>query len=91
MFHPTLNTIKGVVLAPTLRDLNEEEIKDGLKDQGVVEFKKITKFVDNKVVNTPLHILHFILYQLPKEIRIGFLNCKIEPYIPNPTLTIFYP
>lgn len=82
--HPTLNIIKGVVFAPTLRDLSVEEITDGLKEQGVVDCRKITKFTDNHVVNTPLHILHFNLYQLPKEIKIGFLNCKIEPYIPNP-------
>ena len=38
--HKTLNTIKGVIFAPTLRDLSEDEIIDGLKDQGVVSCKK---------------------------------------------------
>lgn len=86
--HNTLNTVKGVIFAPTLKDLNAEEIKEGLKSQGVIDCNKITKFVDNKTINTPLHILHFNRYQLPKEIKIGFLNCKIDPYIPNNVKTV---
>lgn len=35
--HPTLNTIKGVIFAPVLKDLKEEDIINGLKDQGVVK------------------------------------------------------
>lgn len=46
--------------------------------------KKNTKFIDNKITNTSLHILSFNLYKLPAEIKIGFLVCKIDPYIPNP-------
>lgn len=34
--HPTLNIIKGVIFAPTLKNLKEEEIVEGLKDQGIV-------------------------------------------------------
>ncbi|KAI8115084.1 hypothetical protein CVS40_12656 [Lucilia cuprina] len=82
--HPTLNIIKGVVFAPSLKELSEQEITDGLKNQGVVDCKKITKFIEGKVTNTPLHILHFDQYRLPKEIKIGFLNCKVDPYIPTP-------
>ena len=82
--HPTLNITKGVIFCPALKELSEKEITDGLRDQGVVDCKKITKFNDGKVTNTPLHILHFNHYSLPKEIKIGFLNCKVEPFIPNP-------
>lgn len=82
--HPSLNTSLGVIFSPELKNLSEEEIKEGLSDQQVTECKKITKFIDGKVTNTPLHILSFNLYELPTEIKIGFLKTKVEPYIPKP-------
>lgn len=82
--HTTLNITKGVIFCPSLKELSEKEITDGLRDQGVVECKKITKYNDGKTENTPLHILHFNQFSLPREIKIGFLNCKVEPFIPTP-------
>ena len=84
MLHPTLNTVKGVVFAPALRFLSEKEIIEGLKDQDVVDCKKITKFINGDIVPTSLHILSFNRYELPSEIKIGFLNAKIDPYIQAP-------
>jgi hypothetical protein len=40
--------------------------------------------IDGQIVNTPLHILSFDLYDLPKEITLSFLKVKVEPYIPTP-------
>jgi hypothetical protein len=82
--HQNLNTIKGVVYSTNLVSLTEKEIIDGLKEQQVIDCKKITKMRDGKIVNTPLHILSFNLYQLPKEINVSFLKVKVEPYIPAP-------
>ena len=84
MLHPTLNTVKGVLFAPALRFLSEKEILEGLKDQDVVDCKKITKFINGDIVPTSLHILSFNRYELPSEIKIGFLNAKIDPYIQAP-------
>ena len=82
--HPTLNTVKGVVYSKFLSQLSEEEIVIGLKEQEVIECKKITKFVDGKIINTPLHILSFNLYDLPTEINIAWQKTKVEPYFPTP-------
>ena len=82
--HPTLNINKGVIFAPPLRDLNEKEIMDGLKDQNVVEIYKIKKFVDGSLIPTSLHILSFNLFEIPKEVKVGFLNFKVDPYVPAP-------
>ncbi|XP_065365442.1 uncharacterized protein LOC135958463 [Calliphora vicina] len=63
LYHPSLNIIKGVIFAPTLRDLKEDEIKEGLKDQGVVDCKKITKFLDEAA----LKITDKQTYDIPIE------------------------
>jgi len=40
--HRTLNTSCEVIRAPDLRDCSEEEIVDGLRNQGVSKGKRIT-------------------------------------------------
>lgn len=82
--HPTLNTIKGVIYSNFLTNLSESEIVDGLRQQGATECKKVTKVKEGKVVNTPLHIISFDLYDLPKEVNIAWMKVKVEPYIPSP-------
>lgn len=82
--HPTLNTVKGVIFAPSLRQLSDTDIVEGLRDQGVTGCQKIKKFVSGELVNTSLHIISFNKYEIPKEIKIGFLVCKVEPYIQAP-------
>ena len=82
--HPTLNISKGVMHCSALTNLSEKEIIDGLSSQFVVECKKITKFVEGKQVNTPLHILSFNLHDIPSEISIAWEKCKVNPYIPTP-------
>jgi hypothetical protein len=84
IFHPTLNTNKGIIYSPHLSALTEKEIVDGLKDQHVIECKKITKMEEGKIVCTPLHILSFDLYEIPQHITLSFLRVKVEPYIPTP-------
>lgn len=82
--HPTLNIIKGLVISDLLTDRTESEIIKGMQSQGVVDCKKITSYQDGKVINTPLHILSFDLYELPETVEVGIINCKIKEYIPNP-------
>lgn len=83
-FHPSLNYNKGLVYAPCISNLTEDEIVDGLKEYKVVKCEKIKKMINGCVTNTPLHILHFDLYHVPKYIPIGFEKFEIREYIPNP-------
>jgi len=82
--HPTLNISKGVVHCPALTNLTGAEIVDGLRSQNVTDCHKITKIQDGKVINTPLHVLSFNNFNLPKEIVVAWEICKVEPYIPAP-------
>ena len=82
--HPTLNISKGVIHCSTLVNLSEKEITEGLSSQNVVDCKKITKFIEGKQVNTPLHILSFNLHDVPAEVNIAWEKCKVNPFIPTP-------
>lgn len=42
-YHDTLNTVKGVIYCPEIKDLSETEIVSGLADQNVIEVQKIKK------------------------------------------------
>ena len=79
-----MNVNKGVIFAPPLKDLSESEILEGLKEQKVVDIYKIKSFVDGNLIPTSLHILSFNHFEIPKEVNVGFLNFKVDPYIPSP-------
>ncbi|XP_055916054.1 uncharacterized protein LOC129948926 [Eupeodes corollae] len=84
--HETLNGSKGVAHCPQFNSLSRDEILDGLKDQLVIDFKRIkTKNpTNNKYEEGNLYIFHFSSYDLPKEISVCYDNIKIRPYIPAP-------
>lgn len=92
--HPHLNTSKGTVYAPDLIDLSEEILTEELKDQKVVEVKRIRRLPNAKddpkkkdkdgLVKTPLLIITFDMTLLPKKLKAGYLMLNVEHYIPNP-------
>ena len=82
--HPTLNISKGVIYCPSLTNLSEKEIVEGLSSQNVTECRKITKFNNGSIINTPLHIISFNLFEIPNEIDIAWEKIKVNPYIPAP-------
>ncbi|XP_064461913.1 uncharacterized protein LOC135372152 [Ornithodoros turicata] len=82
--HRTLNIVKGVISEDELLSCSEAEIEEGLKDQGVVCAKRIVMRRDGKEVQTKHVILSFQLHTLPSEIKAGYINCHIRPFIPNP-------
>ncbi|XP_064462126.1 uncharacterized protein LOC135372450 [Ornithodoros turicata] len=82
--HRTLNTVRGVISCEELLQCSETEIEEGLKDQGVISAKRISIRRDNKEIPTRHVILSFQLHTLPTEIKAGYVNCHVRPYIPNP-------
>ena len=77
----TLNSSKGVVRNKELSHCSREEILAELKNQGVTDIKRITIKKENQ---TNTYILIFDPPTTPKQIKIGYINEKIETYIPNP-------
>ena len=64
--------------------MSELEIRDELKDQGVVRVQRVTIKKNGKVVSTSTLFLTFNSPDFPKEIKVGYLRVKVELFVPNP-------
>ncbi|XP_036322389.1 uncharacterized protein LOC118736404 [Rhagoletis pomonella] len=79
-----LNTVKGMIYAPCLNFVKEEEIIEELKSQGVSGIYKFTRTLDGKTMPTGKMAVNFDLYHLPKTLDIAWYKVKVSPYYPNP-------
>ena len=82
--HKTLNSSRGVVRCRDLADMSEVEIRDELKDQGVVGVNRVTLKKEGKVIPTNTLFLTFGSPELPKEITVGYLKVKVALFVSNP-------
>ena len=80
--HRTLNSSKGVIRCRELSGMTEEEIAHELRDQSVSTVKRILIQKGQKATDT--YILTFQKTELPQSIKVGYLNIRVNPYIPNP-------
>ena len=69
----TLNSSRGVIRCRDLADMTEVEIRDELKDQGVVGVNRVT-LKERKVIPTSTLFLTFGSPEFPKEITVGYLK-----------------
>ena len=79
---PFLNSSRAKIYCPSIMNLEEAEITEGLKE-GAVTSHIIKKWKDGVLVNTPLVILTFNTPVIPENIKVGYLNIRTELYIPN--------
>ena len=82
--HPTLNSSRGVIRCRELAGMSETDIRDELSEQGVILVKRIRRKEDGQDKDTNTLFLTFCNANLPKDIRIGYLRVKVDPFIPNP-------
>ncbi|GFX23749.1 putative RNA-directed DNA polymerase from transposon X-element [Trichonephila clavipes] len=82
--HKSLNSCRGVISEPDLLSSSEAEILEGLSDQGVTQVRRISVKKTHPFFPTKNLILTFNSPKLPSNIKAGYLNCKVRPYIPNP-------
>ena len=85
--HKTKNYSKGVFFCDHLNNMTDEDILEELKHQGktcIVEIHRIQSKRNGTLVPTGLFVASFSSPQIPKDVKIGDLNCKVRPYIPNP-------
>ncbi|GFV09664.1 putative RNA-directed DNA polymerase from transposon BS [Trichonephila clavipes] len=81
--HRSLISCRGVISETDLLCASEAEIL-GLSDQGVTEVRRIKIKKETSLFPTKHLILTFNSPKLPSNIKAGYLNCKLRPYIPNP-------
>ena len=82
--HPTVNSSCGVIRCRELVDMSETDIRDELSEQGVILVKRIRRREEGQEKETNTLFLTFCNASLPKDILIGYLRVKVDPFIPNP-------
>ena len=82
--HKILNSSRGVIRCRDLADMSEVEIRDELKDQGVVGVNQVTLKKEGKVIPTNTLFLTFGSPELPKEITVGYLKAQVALFVSNP-------
>ena len=79
-----MNTKKGVIRCPDIKDCSDDEILEGLKAEGVIKLDRILVLRDGKRKPTETFILTFQSKTLPKYIRVGNYRVALSQFIPNP-------
>lgn len=84
--HPKLNKRRCVFSCRETQEMTEEELINGLKNQSVIEVKRIFRTENGKKINTPTVIVTLDGTVIPEHIKVGPLRIKTRIYIPNPTI-----
>lgn len=82
--HPSLNQSKGIIRCKNIIVASDEEIKEGLKDQHVVDVYRIKRRDGDLRIATGAFILTFNLSQLPTHVDAGYERIEVLEYVPNP-------
>ena len=82
--HSSLNTCKGIFRCPALNRVTSDDIREGVVEQGVTDVHIITVRRDGVTKYTNTYVLTFNSPNLPSVVKIGFMQVKVDVYIPNP-------
>lgn len=81
--HRSLNHSKGVISESHFQRDLEEDILDCLRTQKVIAANRITIKRNGLNLPTKQLILTYNTPNLPKSVKITYINCPIKPFIPN--------
>ena len=82
--HTSLNSSKGVIRCPELRNCGEEEILEGTKSQGVTGVKRFKIKRNGELKDTNTFVFTFNTPVLPKTVKVAYFRVNVEVYVPNP-------
>jgi hypothetical protein len=82
--HNDLNRVKGTIFCEDLMKESVEELKERLKDQKVVDVRRITKMENGEPKDTSLHILTFDCKALEPSVKIGWKILPMRKYYSSP-------
>ncbi|KAI8125585.1 hypothetical protein CVS40_4245 [Lucilia cuprina] len=82
--HKTLNTVQGRIFSRKLIDISQEDLLTSLKEQKVIDVRKITKKENNNIVATGAAIITFDMIYRPDVLKLGWERVPVDEYIPNP-------
>ncbi|XP_068235568.1 uncharacterized protein [Palaemon carinicauda] len=81
---PTFNQSRGVIYNAELLDIEEKEIEEELKSQGVVKVVRMRKRVGEKRSPLSTLIITFDQCSLPNDTKAGWISWKVKLYTPSP-------
>ena len=82
--HTSLNSSKGVIRCPELRNCGEEEILEGTRSQGVTGVKRFKIKRNGELKGTNTFVFTFNTPVLPKTVKVAYFRVNVEVYAPNP-------
>ena len=82
--HSSLNSSKGIVRCPALSKVTSEHILEFMAEQGVTDVRRINVRRDGEMKPTNTYVLTFNSPVLPTAVKVGFIQVKVDVYIPNP-------
>lgn len=83
-----LNQSKGIIHAPDLLGLSENEVCGWLEQFGVVAVKRFTRKDRDtqRIIHTPTLLLTFSKPQCPTQLVFDYVVYKVRKFVPNPLL-----
>ena len=81
--HSSLNTSKGIIRCQALNRVTSHDIKEGMVEQGVTDVRRITVRCDGVMKLTNTYVLTFNSPNLPTIVKIGFMQVKVDVFIPK--------
>jgi hypothetical protein len=82
--HRTLNSSRGIVRCRDLERCSPDEIAQECASQGVTEVKRFTFKKNGQILQSNTYLFTFNRPQLPLDVKLGYLRCKVTHYIPAP-------
>ena len=80
--HSSLN--KGIICSPVLNKQTCEHILEFMGEQGVTDVRRISVFHGGVKKPTNTFVFTFNTPALPSVVKIGFMQVKVDVYIPDP-------
>ena len=82
--HPTKGFLTGVITLPDLSDVEDEDILEELRDQGVQRVRRLQRRENGGAVKSNTFVLSFFQSELAEKVRVTWRSIRVRPYIPNP-------
>ena len=89
--HRALNYSRCVIWCKELAGMDEEDIQEKLKSQGVTKVERMKRRKDGRLIPPDSYILTRNDQEIPKEIKVGFLIRNTRVYISNPLTVLQLP
>lgn len=82
--HKSLNSSKGIIRDPNLKNSSTSEIVENLKTQGVSSVRRISIKRSGTIIQTNTYVVTFNRPKPPPSLKVFYSSIKVDSYIPNP-------